>query len=225
MRTLYHYPLDPASRQARIALAEKKLKVKLELIDPWAPDPAFLELAAEGVPPTLMDVVPGRKIYITGARAICEYMVDSAPKARLMCNDPAERAEARRLCDWLDIKFTDDVHAYIMHERIEKVMLPGEPAHPPTLRAGREAMHRHFEYLTWLLERRNYLAGRYFSLADIAGVAHLSCLDFIGEIRWRDWPEIKDWYQKLKSRPSVQPLLEDRMPGIIAPRHYRDLDF
>ncbi len=225
MRVLYHFPLDPASRQARIVLTEAKLKFRLEPVNPWAPDESFLKLCAEGTPPALSDVTSNGAVLIVGARAICEYMVDSAPKARLMSDDPLERAEARRLCDWLDMKFTDDVHAYIMHERVEKVMLPGEEAHPPTLRAGREAMHRHFEYLTWLLERRDYLAGRHFSLADIAGIAHLSCLDFIGEIRWRDWPEIKDWYQKLKSRPSMQPLLDDRIAGIIAPRYYRDLDF
>jgi len=225
MRVLYHFPLDPASRQARIALSEAKLKFKLEIVNPWAPDETFLKLCAEEMPPALSDITPSGPILIVGARAICEYMNDTAPKSRLMPTDAAERAEARRLCDWLDIKFTDDVHAYIMHERVEKVMMPTEPPHPPTLRAGREAMHRHFEYLTWLLEQRDYLAGRHFSLADIAGVAHLSCLDFIGEIRWRDWPELAGWYQKLKSRPSVQPLLVDRLAGIIPPRPYRDLDF
>jgi len=225
MRVLYHFPLDPASRQARIALTEAKLKFKLEMVNPWAPEEDFLKLCAEAMPPALSDITSNGAILIVGARAICEYMVDSAPKSRLMPDDAAERAEARRLCDWLDMKFTDDVHAYIMHERVEKVMMPTEPPHPPTLRAGREAMHRHFEYLTWLLEQRDYLAGRRFSLADIAGVAHLSCLDFIGEIRWRDWPELAGWYQKLKSRPSVQPLLSDRIAGIIPPRHYRDLDF
>jgi len=225
MRVLYHFSLDPASRQARIALTEAKLKFKLEEVNPWAPEEKFLQLCAEGTPPALSDVTASGNILIVGARAICEYMNDTAPKAHLMPSDAPESAEARRLCDWLDMKFTDDVHAYIMHERIEKVMLPSEPPHPPTLRAGREAMHSHFEYLTWLLERRDFLAGRHFSLADIAGVAHLSCLDVIGEIRWRDWPELTAWYQKLKSRPSVQPLLTDRLPGIIPPRHYRDLDF
>jgi len=68
MRTLYHYPLDPASRQARIALAEKKLKARLIHIDPWNPDKDFLQLTAEGMPPTLMDVVPGRKVYISRPR-------------------------------------------------------------------------------------------------------------------------------------------------------------
>lgn len=225
MRVLYHFSLDPASRQARIALGEAKLKVKLELINPWAPEEAFLSQVAEAIPPALSDIVAGGTVMIVGARAICEYMVDSAPKARLMPSDAAERAEARRLCDWLDGKFSDEVHAYILHERVEKVMLAHEAPHPPTLRAGREALNMHLEYLTWLLEKRAYLAGRHFSLADVAGAAHISCLDFLGEIRWRDWPELRGWYQKLKSRPSVQPLLSDRVAGLIPPRHYRDLDF
>ena len=55
MRKLYHYPLDPASRQARIALAEKKLKVKLEPIDPWQPDPAFMDMTPEGLRIQMVD--------------------------------------------------------------------------------------------------------------------------------------------------------------------------
>jgi len=76
-----------------------------------------------------------------------------------------------------------------------------------------------------LLEQRDWLAGKSFSLADIAGAANMSCLDFLGEIKWRDWPELKRWYQTVKSRPSVQALLQDRVAGLRPPRHYTDLDF
>ena len=62
MRKLYHFPIDPASRQARIALAEKKLKVKLEQIDPWQTNNEFMSITPEGVPPTLVDLVPGGTI-------------------------------------------------------------------------------------------------------------------------------------------------------------------
>jgi len=75
------------------------------------------------------------------------------------------------------------------------------------------------------LEQRDWLAGKSFSLADIAGAANMSCLDFLGEIKWRDWPELKRWYQTVKSRPSVQALLQDRVAGLRPPRHYTDLDF
>ena len=69
------------------------------------------------------------------------------------------------------------------------------------------------------------MGAKTFSLADIAAGAHISCLDFLGEINWKNWPVLKSWYQKFKSRPSVRPLLSDRMPGLVPPRHYADLDF
>ncbi len=225
MRTLYHYPLDPASRQARIVLAEKKLKAKLMLVDPWNPDAAFLEMTAEAMPPTLMDVVPGRKVYISGARAICEYANDGSGRNLLLPEERVERAEARRIADWFDKKFSAEVNAYILFEKIEKNLTGSGPADPTTLRAGREHLQFHLNYITWLLEQRDWLAGSTFSLADVAGAAHLSCLDFLGEINWRDWPELKRWYQTIKSRPSVQPLLTDTIPGLRPPGHYRNLDF
>jgi len=210
MRKLYHYPLDPASRQARIALAEKKLKVKLEPIDPWNPDSAFVEMTPEGMPPTLVDIVPGGSVTISGARAICEYANDGSPRHPLLPEDRAERAEARRIAAWFDTKFTQEVNAYILHEKIEKSLTGSQ---------------FHLSYFGWLLERRDWLGGTAFGLADIAGAANISCLDFLGEIKWRDWPELKRWYQTVKSRPSVQPLLQDRVAGLRAPRHYTDLDF
>lgn len=225
MRKLYHYPLDPASRQARIALAEKKLKVKLEPIDPWNPPEDFLELTPEGLPPTLSDIIPGGTVTISGARAICEYVNDGSPRHPLLSEDRIERAEARRIAAWFDMKFTQEVNAYILHEKIEKSLTGSGAADPQTLREGREHLNFHLTYFTWLLEQRDWLAGNSFSLADIAGAANISCLDFLGEIKWRDWPHLKRWYQTVKSRPSVQPLLQDRVAGLRAPRHYADLDF
>jgi len=224
MRSLYHYPLDPASRQARIALEEKKLKVKLIPVDPWEPDEKFLELTPEAMPPTLVDTLPGQSVVITGSRAICEYAHENSSRYPLLSDNPVERAEARRLAAWFDNKFTNEVNAYILHEKVEK-SLTGQVPHPPTLRQGREHLEFHLDYLAWLLERRDWLAGLQYSLADIAAAAHLSCLDFLGEVKWRDRPRVKEWYQTLKSRPSMRPILADRMPGLRRPQHYADLDF
>ena len=225
MRTLYHFPLDPASRQARIALAEKKLKVRLQNVNPWNPDESFLDLTAEAMPPLLMDIVPGDKVYISGSRAICEYANDGSPRHPLLPDDRIKRAEARRIADWFDKKFTAEVNAYILFEKIEKSLTGSSTADPQVLREGREHLNFHLTYISWLLEQRDWLAGSQFTLADVAGAAHISCLDFLGEIRWRDWPKIKQWYQTIKSRPTVQPLLNDNIPGLRAARHYRDLDF
>lgn len=230
MRTLYHFPLHPPSRMSRIALAEKKLKVREVIVDPWAPDADFLSLTAEGAPPVLVDLTQHGTLTISGARAITEYANDGSKRHPLLSEDPFERAEARRLCAWFDGRFTEEVDAYILAEKVERAVLSqsqydaGSPD-PDVLREGRAYLADHLDYLATLLEQRDWLAGRRFSLGDIAAAAHLSCLDFLGEIPWRDRPVLKDWYQKIKSRPSFRGLLGDRQPGLRAPRHYTDLDF
>ena len=76
-----------------------------------------------------------------------------------------------------------------------------------------------------LMERRNYLAGNKISLADFSAAAHVSVLDYLGEVSWEEYPETKAWYARMKSRPSFQSLLNDRIAGMIPPNTYSDLDF
>lgn len=225
MRILYHWPLDPQSRQARIALAEKKLKFKLAVVNPWQPEGEFLSLCAEGMPPALVDAAAGGRVVISGARAICEYAHEGSTRFPLLPENMQERAEARRLCTWFDVKFADEVNAYLMHERIEKSLTQSGAPDPAALRAGRDHLAFHLDYISWLLQERDWLAGQSFSLADIAAGASLSCLDFLNEIPWKTRPEVKTWYQKLKCRPSFRAVLADRVPGLTPPHHYTDLDF
>ena len=227
MRTLYHWPLDPDSRQVRLALGEKKLKFKLVPVVPWAPDEDFLNVCVEGIPPCLVeDTASGGQTIISGARAICEYAADdSSPRTPLLPDTALARAEARRLAHWFDVKFAGDVGAYILDERLQKFHAGGGAPDPATLRVGREHLKYHLEYMAWLLESRDWIGGAKFSLADLAAGAHISTLDFLGEIKWDAWPTVHVWYQKLKSRPSFRPLLKDTIPGLRPPRHYADLDF
>jgi len=198
MRTLYHFPLHPPSRMARIALAEKKLKVRETIVNPWQAEPEFKSLTAEATPPVLIDLTQHGTLTISGARAITEYANDGSKRNPLLSEDPFERAEARRICAWFDERFAAQVDAYILAEKVERAVLS---------------------------QKRDWLAGRRYSLGDISAAAHLSCLDFLGEISWRDHPVVKEWYQKIKSRPAFRALLGDRQAGLRPPRHYTDLDF
>ncbi|MDA0785746.1 MAG: glutathione S-transferase family protein, partial [Proteobacteria bacterium] len=35
----------------------------------------------------------------------------------------------------------------------------------------------------------------------------------------------KSWYARVKSRPSMRPILADHIPGIPPPKHYANPDF
>lgn len=223
MRTLHHLWVCPFSRKVRIVLAEKKLAFELVVEKPWDPRNEFLALNPGGDVPVLVEP---NGVPLADSRAITEYLDECYPDPPLMGPDPLARAEVRRLVAWFDVKFNRDVTVNLVGEKLVKRQM-GTPGGPDSrlIRIGYTAVRDHLEYLGWLIERRKWLAGDYFSMADITAAAHLSAVDYIGDVPWDDFPAAKDWYARIKSRPSVRPLLTDYLPGIPPPKHYADLDF
>ena len=93
------------------------------------------------------------------------------------------------------------------------------------LSTSRANIRQHMKYLSWLAASRTYLAGDRLSYADLAAAAAISVLDYMGEIDWAESTQAKEWYQRLKSRPSFRPLLAERVRGVTPVSHYADLDF
>ena len=118
-----------------------------------------------------------------------------------------------------------EASGYILHEKIEKRLLGLGSPDIPNLRQGREGLKAHLFVFDELLQGREWLAGKRLSLADFVAAAHLSIIDYFGDMPWREFPACKTWYMKLKSRPCFRPLLNDRWPGLHPAGHYDDLDF
>ena len=63
------------------------------------------------------------------------------------------------------------------------------------------------------------------ALLILAAAAHLSVLDYFGDIKWEDFPDAKTWYMKMKSRPAFRSLLSDVVVGLAPSAHYTVIDF
>ena len=224
-RTLHHFPLDPASRQVRLALAEKRMPFSEALVRYWERPADFLELNPSGLTPVLVERTESGVVIVCETRAILEHLESESPQPDLLGRTPADRAEARRLMQWFDRKFDNEVNAYLLHEKLEKRLLKLGAPDLYDMRQGRDALRIHMIYMEKLLQSRDWLAGDRLSLADFAAAAHISVLDYFGDVPWRDFPAVKTWYMKLKSRPAFRPLLADRWPGMSPAGHYDDLDF
>ena len=83
----------------------------------------------------------------------------------------------------------------------------------------------HLEYIEWLLDKRQYLAGDDLTLADLTAAAHFSIIDYLGDVPWDEFSSSKLWYSKIKSRPAFKDLLKDTIRGILPARNYTNLDF
>ena len=221
MIRLYHVPLSPFCRKVRLVLAEKKLEVELVEERYWEADVEFLRRNPAGkVPIARID-----GMNMSESTPICEYLEEKYKDPPLLPGGPAARYEARRLVSWFDDKFHKEVTSKLLYERVnKKVMGQGYPD-STNVKAGAKAIKYHLDYMAWLLDHRRWLAGDAMTLADFAGAAHLSSLDYISDVDWNRSEVVKDWYAKIKSRPAFRALLADQVPGFPPPRHYNDLDF
>ena len=221
MTRLYHVPLSPFCRKVRLTLAEKKIEVELVEERYWEQDPEFLRRNPAGKVPILK--YNGRTL--SESQAICEYLDETVAETKLMPRDAEGRFEVRRLCAWFDDKFHEEVTSKLLYERVnKKVMKLGYPD-SKNVKSGSTRIKYHLDYISWLLDQRRWLAGNEMTLADFAAAAHLSSLDYISDVDWNRSQNVKDWYAKIKSRPSFRSLLADQVPGFPPPAHYADLDF
>ena len=222
MRLLYHLWLSPESRKVRVALKEKSLDFTMKVEKTWERRPEFLALNPAGEVPVLIE--PDGTI-LADAAAIAEFLDEVYRDKLLIGLNPADRAEVRRLCAWFDGKMNREVTDLLVGEKMMKRFLGlGEP-NSAAIRAGKANINYHLDYVTFLVERRRWLGGDHFSLADITAAAHLSALDYLGDVPWDQHEPAKEWYARIKSRPSFRPLLADHIPGAPPPKHYADLDF
>jgi glutathione S-transferase len=224
-RTLHHFPLDPASRQVRLALGEKRLAFDEVQVRYWERPKSLTALNPSGLIPVLVEAEDGRELVLCETRAILDHLEETVPEPSLLGREVGERAEARQLLQWFDRKFEYEASGYILHEKMEKRLLGMGAPDLANLRQGRDGLRNHMFYIDKLLQEREWLAGRRLSLADFAAAAHLSVIDYFGDVTWGDFPAAKTWYMKLKSRPCFRPLLTDRWPGLAPAAHYDDLDF
>jgi glutathione S-transferase len=227
MPKLYHFPLDPFSRRMRLALAEYGSAFEAVEQKPWEPDPVIYKLNPAGTIPIFVE---DNGLAVSGIEALSEYLEETrVGRVALIPGNAAERAEIRRLVGWFDTKFYAEVSEPVLTEKIIRRFLTREQGGgAPDIGRVRKALERvkhHLDYLSMLVDVRKWLGGDHLSLADLAAAAHLSAVDYLGDVPWNDFKLAKGWYQRIKSRPSFRPLLSDSVRGVSAPPAYADLDF
>lgn len=221
MTRLYHFPLSPYCRKVRLSLAEKRIEVELIETRYWEKAPEFLRRNPAGKVPILN--IDGKTLTESGP--INEYLEERYPTPPLMPASVDGRYEVRRLVNWFDDKFHNEVTANLVYERVNKKISGQGYPDSAKIKAGAKAIKYHLDYMGWLLDLRRWLAGDAMTLADFAAAAHLSSLDYISDVDWNRSDTVKDWYAKIKSRPAFRRILADQVPGFPPPAHYANLDF
>src|SRR6266853_1921821 len=197
MLTLFHHPICPHSRFVRLVLEEYGLPVRLIEERVWERRSDFLMFNPAGTTPVMVEEgVPA----MPGAGVIAEY------------ND----------------KFFEEASGPLVMERVYKRYIPagsgGGPPDTETLRAAKSNIKYHLAYIGWLVRTRDWLAGDSLTYADLSAAAHLSVADYLVDVPWDEDETAKNWYARIKSRPSFRALLAESLPGLPPSQTYADLD-
>jgi glutathione S-transferase len=222
MQILYHHQLCPLSRQIRIFLKEFDTDFTLRREDYWLRRKEFLHISPSGCIPALEIQ---QNISIVGSHAIIEYMNETYDNFYFMQGQPIEKAKVREYTGWFNDKFYREVSKILVDEKMIRLLMQlGEPR-TSFIHVAKANLQQHLKFLTSRLVQNSFIVSEQISCADIAAASHISIVDYFGEINWDNWEVIKQWYAIIKSRPSFQLILLDRIPGFNPPKWYEELDF
>lgn len=226
MPQLYHLPVSPACRTIRLLLGEKGIEPALFEERAWERREDFLRLNPAAEIPVLVE---DDGLVVPGFWPLVEYLDEKYPDPSLLPAEAADRVEARRVADWFATKFAAEVSEPLIYEKVTKRFLSvSSGGGGPEMAVVRAALHNiryHLDYVCYLMESRTWLAGDEISIADLVAAAHFSCLDYVGDVPWRQYEGAKEWYVRIKSRPAFRTLLADHVAGMPPPRAYANLDF
>ena len=182
MLTLYNADRCPYAARARIVLAEKQVEHEVVTID-LDDRPAWLYEKNElGRVP----VIEEDGFVLSESAVISEYLNERYPEPPLWPADPAERALGRLLIHRFDHLLGNDY--YVVYRGIED---------------GRVKLDQRLADLDGRLEATPHLAGREYSLADVAYLPWILRARQRYEVDLEPFPHILAWIDRLSERPAI----------------------
>ena len=142
-------------------------------------------------------LVDGQSV-VSDSQAITDLSRGGYPEVGLLGQDQAQRDETRRLVAWFDTKLNREVTELLWREKLVKRWArKGFRARRCCARGAEHPLPPGLHRLS--LPARKWLAGDQLTLADLAAAAHLSVLDYMGDVPWDARHRARDWYAKMKS--------------------------
>lgn len=225
MRILRHFILCPFSRKIRIVLQEKGLEYTLKEEKFWERNQELIKLNPAVQIPILIEEKGNNTFVLSNSYAIYQYLEDAYPQISLNDKSVHKKALTLQISLWFDEKFFYEVTRYLLQEKIINFYTKNNTPSSKAIRIAKHNIIVHMEYIKILTKNHDYLAGKNFSIADICAASQLSIIDYFAEIEWEKYPEVKQWYSLIKSRPSFRILLKDSIAGFIPPKYYANPDF
>jgi len=204
----YDCKTAPSPRRVRVFIAEKGIDIETVQVDLGSGEQfseAFRRINPDCVVPVL-ELDDGT--ILTEVVAICDYLESLYPEPPLMGKTPLERAsvlmwnaKVEQLGLWAMAEaFRNSVKG------LSNQAVTGPDSYPqiPELaERGRQRVARFFERLDDELAERDFLAGSFYSMADISALVVVDFAAWIKIAVPEEAVNLKRWYGAVASRPGA----------------------
>jgi glutathione S-transferase len=134
---------------------------------------------------------------LTEGVAIVQYLADRKPEAQLVPKSGS--LERYKLQEWLNYIATE------LHKSFGQPLFAG--ASDEAKQVVREAHGKKLDFLAQLLEKREFLMGERFTVADAYLFTVLSWSNGRG-IQLERWPALKQYFDRIAARPAVREAMQ-----------------
>jgi glutathione S-transferase len=224
---LYSCTFCPFSRKIRFFLDENCIEYENKEVRFWERDKDFLKLNPACETPVLKNIETNE--VICDSFLICQYISElegSDNYFDIMAANTTNKYEIQRLHLWFDKKFFNEVTKYIVDEMfLGTLKKSGKTTNTDKIMIALENFEKHINYIEFLVNKRKYLGGENFSIADIAAITQISILDYLGLVDWDKHEKFKNWYILIKQKIGFRRILEDKILGFEPSITYNKLDF
>jgi len=203
---LYDVTNAPNPRRVRIFIAEKGIPVEFVQVDMMAgahKQPDFLDKHPSGKVPALET---DDRQFIGESVAICRYLEALQPEPNLFGRSPYELGRIEMHNRILELELWTQIGTSWVNGPIVAKMAAGRFKQIPEAKTASDAnVHRFYARLNSELEKRQYMAGDRYTIADITA---LTAIDFatalVGLKPVDDLPYLWAWHERVSSRPSAK---------------------
>jgi len=206
--TLHYHPLSSFCWKALIGLYENDTPFTARLVNlgESASRAAFLEVWALGKFPVLTDAARGQTVPETSV--ILDYLDLHYPGSVRFTPADRDAAWRTRLWDRFFDLYVQQPMQKIVSDRIRPTDADRDPLGVAQARAQLQTA---YDVLETELSGRTWMPGQTFGLADCAALPGLFYADKV-EPWGKDRPLVSAYFERLKTRPSVQRVLAEAEP-------------
>ena len=197
---------SPFVRKVRVALAEKNIPYQLKPQVPFGQPPEYLKISPLGKIPCLQD----GNYTLPDSSCIIAYLERTNPKPALYPEDPKEYGRALFLEEYADSKLIETLGAVFFQRVVRKLIFKQESDETIVRNKIDVEAPKVFDWLEKQIGDREWLVGTRFGIADIAMASPFVNFGHVGEsVDARRWPRLAAYLQRVHSRPSFKPLIEE----------------